>query len=55
MSPKKDTHSANGGQRLYVVPDLDLVVVITAGAYHDPELRRVDADLFGQIVEAVRR
>jgi len=44
----------NGGQRLYVVPDLDLAVVITAGAYNDPQIGRTVADIFRGIVASLR-
>jgi CubicO group peptidase (beta-lactamase class C family) len=40
----------NGGQRVYVVPDLDLVVAITAGNYDDPEQWRAPVTLFEQVV-----
>ena len=44
----------NGGQRLFVVPELDLTVVITAGAYNDPQIQRAVTEIFRQILAAVR-
>lgn len=45
----------NGGQRLFVVPDLDMTVVITAGAYDDPKIApRVNA-LFKDIISTVQK
>ena len=43
----------NGGQRLFVVPDLDLAVVFTAGAYNSDQIARSELALFRQIVAAV--
>lgn len=42
----------NGGQRLFVVPELDLVVVFTAGAYNSEQIGRTEFALFRQIVAA---
>jgi len=44
----------NGGQRLFVVPDLDLVVVVTAGAYNDPSIAPVVSDLLRRVIATIR-
>jgi CubicO group peptidase (beta-lactamase class C family) len=44
----------NGGQRLYMVPELDLVVVITAGEYNQASIGPRSAHLLRQVVEAVK-
>jgi len=43
----------NGGQRLFAVPALDLIVAITAGNYGRPDQGRSN-DLFRQIVATIR-
>jgi len=45
----------NGGQRLFVVPGLDLVVVLTAGVYDDEAGTMRVNSLFRQIAGAVER
>jgi CubicO group peptidase (beta-lactamase class C family) len=44
----------NGGQRLFVVPTLDLVVVTTAGEYDDESIGRAQQHLLQQVVAATR-
>ncbi len=54
---KKQDWSAgfgNGGQRLFLVPELDMVVVATAGAYNKQEIGREAYQLFKRVVGAVR-
>lgn len=44
----------NGGQRLFLVPGLDLAVVVTAGAYGDAAIGGVARRLFEAVVAAAR-
>jgi CubicO group peptidase (beta-lactamase class C family) len=44
----------NGGQVLYIVPSLDMVVVATAGEYDDANIARAQRYLLEQVVAATR-
>jgi CubicO group peptidase (beta-lactamase class C family) len=37
-----------GGQHIFVVPELDLVVVLTAGPYDNPALAWVGVDILNR-------
>ena len=43
----------NGGQRIFLVPDLDLSLVVTAGGYSDPDIGRLERGLLDLVVNAV--
>lgn len=44
----------NGGQRMWIVPTLDLVVVTTAGEYNDGSIGRFQQQLLQQVVAATQ-
>ncbi len=44
----------NGGQRLFVVPDLELTIAMTAGGYNSSSIGRAQMGLFREIVASVK-
>lgn len=44
----------NGGQRLFIIPNLDMLVVITAGDYNKP-IGLKNYQLFNRIVSTVQK
>ncbi|MDU6492781.1 MAG: penicillin-binding protein, partial [Bradyrhizobium sp.] len=44
-----------GGQQIRIVPELDLVVVVTAGYYQDysPRAFQVQSDVFRDVLRAI--
>lgn len=45
----------NGGQRLFVVPELSLVVTMTAGDYGKPEILAAEDDIFSALLALATR
>lgn len=43
----------NGGQRMFLLPELDLVVVVTAGNYNQPDSWRAPMQVFGSVAAEV--
>jgi len=43
-----------GGQRIFLVPELGLCVVFTAGEYRNHEVSRAEMRVFGEVIAAVR-
>jgi CubicO group peptidase (beta-lactamase class C family) len=56
LSPPQAWASAigNGGQRIAVVPALDLVIVVTAGLYNNPGQRQIGNEVVERALAAVR-
>lgn len=44
----------NGGQRVFIVPDLDMTMVITAGTYDNPQIAPRIHRFFKDIISAIR-
>ena len=45
--------TGNGGQRLYVLPDLDLVVAVTAGTYDRPDRSAAPDAVLAEVLAGV--
>ncbi|WP_167880177.1 serine hydrolase domain-containing protein [Leptospira fletcheri] len=45
----------NGGQRIFVVPELDLTCVITAGDYGDPDIQKTVSKIFANLLDTLEK